>query len=79
MNLQAAQFTMLNHCEMGIWDALSLLNELREYEAALYGTSAGLDPDMSLMEHAFQVMGSLVPKGGRAYCLLSSASGAGQC
>lgn len=39
---------------MGVWEALGLLNELREYEAALLGPGTGLDPDMPLMDHALQ-------------------------
>ena len=43
----------LSRCQMDIWTALDLLNELREYEAALLGDET-LDPDMPLVDHAFQ-------------------------
>lgn len=42
---------------MGLWEALQQLGELREYEAALLadaGQAGQLDPDMPLLEHAFQ-------------------------
>lgn len=54
-HVQASQFAALDHGEMGVWEALHMLNELREYEAALMGPGSGLDPDMPLLEHAFQV------------------------
>ena len=38
---------------MGVWDALELLNGLREYETALLG-QPGLDPNMPLLDHCFQ-------------------------
>lgn len=38
---------------MDIWEALDLLNELREYEAALRGDD-NVDPEMPLLDHAFQ-------------------------
>jgi len=51
---QASQFATLDHGEMGVWEALAALNELREYEAALFGPGSGLDPDLPLLEHAYQ-------------------------
>jgi len=50
---QAAQFAPLNCAAMDVWEALDLLNTLREYESALLGTGV-CDPDMSLLDHAFQ-------------------------
>jgi len=50
---QAATFSTLNRATMGVWDALEMLNSLREYESALLGAEVG-DPDMPLMEHALQ-------------------------
>ena len=43
----------LSRCQMDVWGALEMLNELREYEAALIGDE-NLDPSMSLTDHAFQ-------------------------
>ena len=43
----------LARCQMDIWSALDMLNGLREYEAVLTGDE-NLDPDMSLVDHAFQ-------------------------
>ena len=43
----------LSRCQMDVWSALDLLNELREYEAALLGDE-NTDPSMSLADHAFQ-------------------------
>lgn len=64
---QAGLFGALDKCTMGIWEALELMNELREYEAALLSKSSTatvgdrdlkdgshLDPDMSLLDHALQ-------------------------
>lgn len=48
------QFHELKIARMDVWEALSLLNELREYEAALTSGPGDLDPDMGLMEHALQ-------------------------
>jgi hypothetical protein len=56
-SLQAQLFAPLDHAEMGLWEALQQLGELREYEAALLadaGQAGQLDPDMPLLEHAFQ-------------------------
>jgi hypothetical protein len=56
-SLQAQLFASLDHAEMGLWDALQRMGELREYEAALLadaGQGGHLDPDMPLLEHAFQ-------------------------
>lgn len=50
---QLSQFSQLNKGQMGVWDALELLNELREYEAAMVGDET-LTPDMALKEHALQ-------------------------
>jgi len=50
---QAAQFAPLNCATMDVWEALDLLNTLREYESALLGTGL-CDPDMPLLDHAFQ-------------------------
>jgi hypothetical protein len=53
-------FATLDRATMGLWEALQLLGELREYEAALLaeggqtGAAGPLDPDMPLLEHAFQ-------------------------
>ena len=35
--LQATAFSQLNKAAMGVWEALELLNTLREYESALLG------------------------------------------
>lgn len=43
----------LSRCQMDVWSALDLLNELREYEAVLIGDE-NMDPSMSLADHAFQ-------------------------
>ena len=54
---QASMFATLDRAEMDVWEALSSLNELREYEAALMAgasTSARLDPDLPLRDHALQ-------------------------
>lgn len=61
---QATGFSQLNKASMGVWEALELLNTLREYETALLGggdaelasTSADMapTPDMPLLEHALQ-------------------------
>jgi hypothetical protein len=61
-------FAELDKAELGVWEALDLLNGMREYEAVLLsglqqgagpGGSVGADealtPDMSLQEHALQV------------------------
>ena len=50
---QAAQFAPLNCATMDVWEALDLLNTLREYESALLGSGV-CDPDMPLLDHAFQ-------------------------
>jgi len=50
---QAKKFSALQFGEMGLWEALDMLNELREYEAALLGDET-CDPDMSLLDHALQ-------------------------
>lgn len=50
---QAVRFSSLRHGEMDVWEALEMLNNLREYEAALLGDE-GCDPEMPLMEHALQ-------------------------
>ena len=50
---QAAHFSPLNRATMDIWEALDVVNSLREYESALLG-SESCDPDMPLLEHAFQ-------------------------
>lgn len=58
---QTISYGRLNRGEMGVWDSLRMLNQLREYEAALVGTGPSdsdadlqCDPDMPLMEHAIQ-------------------------
>jgi inositol oxygenase len=51
---QAAQFAPLNRASMDVWEALDLLNTLREYESALLGNTSLCDPDMPLLDHAFQ-------------------------
>jgi len=61
-------FAELDKAELGVWEALDLLNGMREYEAVLLsglqqggglGASGGaeepLTPDMPLQEHALQV------------------------
>lgn len=50
---QAAQFSHLDKAHMTVWDSLSLLNTLREFEAAMVEDDS-LDPTMPLMEHALQ-------------------------
>lgn len=66
---QAQVFSELDKAELTVWQALDLLDGLREYEAGLLHvaassgsgggsgqeTDAQLTPDMSLKEHAFQV------------------------
>ncbi len=51
---QAAQFAPLNCAIMDVWEALDLLNTLREYESALLGATGQCDPDMPLLDHALQ-------------------------
>ncbi|KAL4435901.1 hypothetical protein ABPG77_000663 [Micractinium sp. CCAP 211/92] len=60
---QATAFSQLNKAVMGVWEALELLNTLREYEAALLGPGDDAllgaapelpAPDMPLLEHALQ-------------------------
>jgi inositol oxygenase len=56
---QATAFSQLNRAEMDVWEALQMLDSLREYEAALLGAGPDTedvvcDIDMSLMEHALQ-------------------------
>ncbi|BDA44886.1 probable inositol oxygenase 1 at C-terminar half [Coccomyxa sp. Obi] len=48
---QAARYAQLDRAEMGIWEALELLGNLREYETALM-EEEGTDADMPLTEHA---------------------------
>lgn len=66
---QAQAFAELDKAELTVWEALELLDGLREHEAGLLQAAAGsgsgasggaqedaqLTPDMSLKEHAFQV------------------------
>jgi hypothetical protein len=65
---QAQTFAELDKAELGVWQALEMLDGLREYEAGLLHAAASsgsgggsaqddaqLTPDMSLKEHAFQV------------------------
>eukprot|EP00775_Hariotina_reticulata_P013073 gene13073-13200_t len=66
---QAQAFAELDKAELGVWEALELLNGMREYESALvagtqqgavaHGASGGPDepltPDMPMKEHALQV------------------------
>jgi inositol oxygenase len=47
-------FSSLDRAQMDVWQALDKLDELREYEAALFSQNRGLDPDMSLKDHALQ-------------------------
>jgi hypothetical protein len=54
---QATAFSQLNKTTMGVWEALELLNTLREYETALLGGAEGsayVTPDMPLLEYAMQ-------------------------
>lgn len=60
---QATAFSQLNKAVMGVWEALELLNTLREYETALLGPGDDAllgaapeppAPDMPLLEHALQ-------------------------
>ncbi|GAX82146.1 hypothetical protein CEUSTIGMA_g9574.t1 [Chlamydomonas eustigma] len=51
---QASLFAPLTHARMDMWEALDVLNELREYEAALLAGQMKLDPEMPLREHAIQ-------------------------
>jgi hypothetical protein len=51
---QAQAFSALDKAALGVWEALELLNGLREYEAALLG-APDATPDMPLLEHALQV------------------------
>ena len=53
--MQAATYSSLDRLQATVWEALDILGEQREYEAALAGgRAAGLDPDMPLPEHALQ-------------------------
>jgi hypothetical protein len=60
---QAEAFAELDRAELGVWEALELLNELTDYEAGLLaaaGSGGGggdetLSPDMCPSEHALQV------------------------
>lgn len=54
----AQVYAELNHAELSVWEALALLGDLREYEAALWAPVLPpdeVDPDLPLREHAFQV------------------------
>lgn len=50
---QATTFSALDRARMDAWTALEVLDELREYEAALLGPEDA-DPGMGLLEHALQ-------------------------
>jgi hypothetical protein len=50
---QTQAFSGLTKAAMGVWEALELLNTLREYESALLGEQ-DVTPDMPLLEHALQ-------------------------
>ena len=50
---QAAQYAPLTRATMDVWEALDLLNSLREYESALVGGET-CDADMPLLDHALQ-------------------------
>lgn len=53
---QASMFSRLDKARMTIWQALDTLDELRDYESALFSCwSPELDPELSLKEHALQV------------------------
>jgi hypothetical protein len=52
---QAQEFAELDKAELTVWEALGALDELHEFEADLSPPGEGLDPGMSLREHAFQV------------------------
>jgi hypothetical protein len=83
---QAQVFSELDKAELTVWQALDLLDGLREYEAGLLHaaassgsgggsaqeTDAQLTPDMSLKEHAFQVGWGCLEggKGGLGWWLL---------
>lgn len=55
VKLKAATYSSLDRLQATVWEALDILGEQREYEAALAGgRAAGLDPDMPLPEHALQ-------------------------
>jgi inositol oxygenase len=58
---QAKKFSTLSLGEIDIWSALENLQDLREYEAALSGNDE-CDPDMPLLEHAFQCAEICRPK-----------------
>lgn len=51
---QASLFAELDKGEMGIWQALSMLNELREYEAPLMNPDDESVAGLGLREHALQ-------------------------
>ncbi len=52
---QASVFGTLDRAKMDVWQALDMLNELREYEAALMSASGSeVDPEMPLRAHALQ-------------------------
>jgi inositol oxygenase len=50
---QVRSYQTLSRCQMNIWEALELLGDLREYEAALLGDD-DVHPEMPLVDHAFQ-------------------------
>ena len=55
---QASMFSPLDKAKMNVWQALDTLDELRDYESALFASwhqDSPLDPDLSLKEHAIQV------------------------
>lgn len=63
-HVQAITFRAMKYGEMGVWDALTLLNELREYEAALFASispAASFGPGelASLPQTASSVVGSV--------------------
>jgi inositol oxygenase len=51
---QAAAFRPLDRAALGVWEALALLDELREFEAALVGAGTPPEPALSLRAHAEQ-------------------------
>ena len=52
--VQASAYAELDKAEMGIWQALSMLNELREYEAPLINPDDDPSVGLPLRDHAFQ-------------------------
>lgn len=80
---QAQTFAELDKAELTVWEALDMLDGLREYESGLLHAAASsgsggggsgqddaqLTPDMPLKEHAFQVMQGLHQGATQSLCI----------